>query len=76
MALTHYYDPEFGLPSAKKARRPRKARAHAGFHQYRDPDSVLACEFSNLGRDPRYPSGWYILPVVALGLLMLGFVLV
>ena len=74
MTLAHHYDPVFGLPSAKKARRRRKEPTGTVF-RYRDPDSILACEFSNLGRDPRYPSGWYILPVLALGLLVLGFLL-
>ena len=75
MTLSHHHDAVFDIPLTKKVRRPRKARADAGVLPYRDPDSVLACEFSALGRDRRYPSGWYIFPALALALLMLGFLL-
>ena len=29
-------------------------------------------EFGELGRDPRLPEGWYILPVLALGVAIIG----
>lgn len=33
------------------------------------------CEFGPIGRDPRYPSGWFIVPALIVGAVILGFLL-
>ena len=36
-----------------------------------DPDLLMDLEFSEAGRDPRFLPGWYILPSIVGGLLVL-----
>ena len=47
------------------ARRPAKKAA----------ERMAECEFGPIGRDPRYPSGWFIFPAFVVGALILGFLL-
>jgi hypothetical protein len=37
-----------------------------------DHDALMALEFSDIGRDPRFLPGWYILPSIVGGLLVLA----
>ena len=42
----------------------------------RTPHERLAdCEFGPIGRDPRFPSGWFIMPALIVGAVILGFLL-
>jgi hypothetical protein len=38
-------------------------------------DRMAECEFGPTGRDPRFPSGWFIFPAFVIGALILGFLL-
>lgn len=37
-----------------------------------DHDALMDLEFSDIGRDPRFLPGWYILPSIVGGLLVLA----
>lgn len=39
-------------------------------------EALLELEFSEIGRDPRFLPGWYILPFAAIGAGMLLFLLI
>ena len=71
MALAHDfshapYGRVFDIPPARKVIKLRVKSA----------DGRLAeCEFGPTGRDPRYPSGWFIMPTLILGAVILGFLL-
>ena len=41
-----------------------------------DPELLLDLEFSEVGRDPRFLPGWYILPSIVGGLLVLTALIV
>jgi hypothetical protein len=62
MAVASYYD------NVLEGRFPRHARAVP----LADHDALLDLEFSEAGRDPRFLPGWYILPAVLGGVLMLA----
>lgn len=58
-------------------RRSARASVRAGFPRFRKTadDRLAECEFGEVGRDPRYPSGWFILPALVIGIAILGFLL-
>ena len=74
MAYASHYSHIFDIPVAKPGPGKRRAR-----HDFRDRkrSDLIDLEFSDYGRDPRFPSGWFIVPVllvasvVALALLAL-----
>ncbi|HEY2836128.1 MAG TPA: hypothetical protein VGI89_06120 [Rhizomicrobium sp.] len=41
----------------------------------RADECMAECEFGPIGRDPRYPSGWFIVPALIVGAVILGFLL-
>ena len=72
MAFAHDFLPRtpygrvFDIPPARKIARPR----------FKTPEDRLAeCEFGPTGRDPHYPSGWFIFPTLVIGAVILGFLL-
>ena len=72
MALAHGFlarTPYRRLFDSLSARRLKSADAKS-----RD-ERMAECEFGPIGRDPRYPSGWFIFPVFVAGALILGFLL-
>jgi hypothetical protein len=62
MAVASYYD------NVLEGRFPRHARAVSRANH----DLLMELEFSEAGRDPRFLPGWYILPAVICGSLMLA----
>lgn len=51
---------------------PRRARAITGPER----DALLELEFGEMGRDPRFLPGWYILPFAAIGAVVFLFLLI
>ena len=71
MAFAHDFLPRtpYGRVFDIPARRTTKPR-------FKSADDRLAeCEFGPVGRDPHYPSGWFIIPTLVLGAVILGFLL-
>ena len=72
MAFAHHFVPQtpyrrvFDIPLARPA-------AKRGFKSA--DDRMAECEFGPTGRDPRYPSGWFIMPTLIVGAVILGFLL-
>jgi len=74
MAFVHEFLPQgsvrhlFDIPRFRKTGKgnvaPHDAEASAR-------DLTLECEFSEVGRDPRFPHGWYIVPGALLGVLLI-----
>jgi len=69
MAHASHYRHVFDIPV------PRRRREVSAV--FRDPAhaSLIECEFSNYGRNPRFPAGWYILPAVVTGMAIIAAVL-
>lgn len=59
MAFAGAYDDVFDIPAA------------SGTARY-DEDALIELEFSDYGRDDRFLPGWYILPSVLGGLLVIA----
>jgi hypothetical protein len=59
------YGHVFDIPVVRAA---RKLREEPGLSQQ---DRLVNCEFSEIGRDPHFPPGWYIIPGGILGGLLL-----
>ena len=76
MVYAHEYLPRaphrraFDIPSIRPAGGAAK-RANEENAEAR----MAECEFGPVGRDPRYPSGWFIMPAFVLGAGILGFLL-
>ena len=68
MAYAGHYRHVFDIPVSRK----REVSA-----VFRDPAhvSLIEREFSNYGRNPRFPAGWYILPAVVTGMAIIVAVL-
>ena len=64
MAFAGTYDERFDIP------------AMAGSNAIHDHDALMELEFSDYGRDARFLPGWYILPSVVGGLLVITALLV
>ena len=63
MAFAGTYDDVFEIPGAAgRAVRERPTIDH---------DALMELEFSDYGRDPRFLPGWYILPSILGGLLVI-----
>ncbi len=63
MAFAGAYDDVFDIPAATPAARY-------------DEDALIELEFSDYGRDDRFLPGWYILPSVLGGLLVIASLLI
>ena len=59
MAFAGTYDNVFDIPAV------------AGPSDTIDDDALIALEFSDYGRDDRFLPGWYILPSIVGGLLVI-----
>jgi hypothetical protein len=73
MAYVHHYDHIHDVPSV---RRPRRHRETAEIFRDREYAELIDLEFSNVGRNPRFPAGWFILPAVVTGMAVLAAVAV
>jgi hypothetical protein len=64
MAVANYFDSivDFG---------PERPVAQLTFAETFDHDALMDLEFSEIGRDSRFLPGWYILPSIVGGLLVL-----
>jgi hypothetical protein len=79
MAYAGHYRHSFDAP----APRPKRAK-RAALDIYRsreladliDLADLIEQEYSDTGRDPRFPSGWYILPGLVLGVAALALLAV
>jgi hypothetical protein len=71
MAYVHHYDHIHDVPLA---RRPRRRRETAEIFRDREYAELIDLEFSNAGRNPRFPAGWFILPAVVTGMAVLAAV--
>ena len=69
MAYVHHYDHIHDVPLA---RRPRRRRETAEIFRDREYAELIDLEFSNVGRSPRFPAGWFILPAVVTGMAVLA----
>lgn len=69
MAVANYFDSivDFG---------PERPVAPRTFADAFDHDALMDLEFSEIGRDPRFLPGWYILPSIVGGLLVLASLIV
>jgi hypothetical protein len=65
MAVANYFDSiaDFG---------PERPVAPRTFADVFDHDALMDLEFGEIGRDPRFLPGWYILPSIVGGLLVLA----
>ena len=70
MAFAGYYDRAFDS-AAGRGRPVAKPKSTASGLDQRDHDALMELEFSEVGRDPRFLPGWYILPSIVGGLLVL-----
>jgi hypothetical protein len=64
MAFAGTYDDVFDIPAA------------AGSDAIHDDEALMELEFSDYGRDARFLPGWYILPSVVGGVLVILSLLV
>ena len=73
MAFVHDFLPQgrirhlFDIPRFRKT----KANDNASPRVEEDRDLILEAEFSEVGRDSRFPHGWYIVPGALLGVFLL-----
>ena len=69
MAYAGHYRHVFDVPVAHRKRVVSSV--------FRDPTNVklVELEFSNVGRNPRFVAGWYILPAVVTGMAIIAAVL-
>ena len=73
MAFAHDFSPHgrirhlLDIPIARnaKAKKPLAPPREKSEHEL-----LLECEFSETGRDPRFPAGWYIVPGALMGLFL------
>ena len=78
MAFAHDFLPHgryrhvFDIPLARKAKAKKPA---APAQEKSEHELLLECEFSEVGRDPRFPPGWYIVPGALLGVFVVLAVL-
>jgi hypothetical protein len=72
MSYTYAHDHVFDVPLAKRSAKRRNVadvfrdRAHA---------ELIDLEFSDYGRDPHFLPGWYILPGIVAGVIVIASVL-
>jgi hypothetical protein len=64
MAYVHHYDHIHDVPLARRPRRRETAEIFRG----REYAELIDLEFSNVGRNPRFPAGWFILPAIVTGM--------
>jgi hypothetical protein len=64
MAYASPYRHVFDIPVARLARK----RITANVFRDRAHADLIDLEFSEYGRNPRFPAGWFILPCVVLGM--------
>jgi hypothetical protein len=77
MAFSSYYHSHhhhvFDVPAVR--RRAKSKRPVPEIFRRPYDAELIDAEFSEIGRDPRFLPGWYILPGAMLGVVMLGLVL-
>ncbi len=74
MAIAGHYHHLYDAQVARCRKPPQKKRIPAVF-QDRDHISAMDLEFSEYGRNARFVSGWFILPVFVLGMAIIAVVL-
>ena len=65
------------MPSAQRSKvgiQPETAKNAPLYPQSNEPVNDL--EFSDFGRDPRYPPSWWLLPLLAVGSITAVFLIV
>jgi hypothetical protein len=65
MAYAGHYRHVFDVP-VLRPKRPRRAAPDI----FRKNTDLIDLEFGSYGRDPRFPSGWFILPGVMAGVVI------
>ena len=71
MAYSSHYDRDLDVARGERLGRARRsARAVAIAYSNAIWSDLIEIEFSNFGRDPRYPRGWYMAPAMLLLLLL------
>lgn len=75
MASWSHRDHSFDMVAAKRIARARRAKTSVIAYPGREWSDLIELEFSNLGRDARFPSGWYIAPVMLTLLLLIPLAL-
>ncbi len=68
MAHVHHYDHVFDVPPSKRMKRRVKQGPIARLFCGPENPDLMDLEFSNYGRTPRFPAGWFILPAVVAGM--------
>ena len=63
----------FDIPVASKTR--RKYSARPDWQTLSEHERLMECEFSEMGRNPLFVPGWYILPGLVLGVVTLAILL-
>ena len=58
--------PVFGVPAARRGTKPEQPVPET----FRRDTELIDAEFSEMGRSPRFLPGWYILPGVVLGVII------
>jgi hypothetical protein len=75
MASWNYGHHSFDISSAQRLSRARRAKAVAIAYPGPTWSDLIELEFSNFGRDARFPSGWFIAPVMLTLLLLIPLAL-
>lgn len=75
MTSFSYHDHNLDIIAARHRARARRGRAVAIAYPGPTWSDLIELEFSRCGRDPRYPSGWYIAPVILMLLLLIPLAL-
>ena len=64
MTSFNNFDHGLDMVAARRVARARRGKAVAIAYPNRSWADLIELEFSGLGRDPRFASGWYIAPVM------------
>ena len=69
MAYVHHYD-HFDVLRSKRSKRSKRTKQGPIAQFFCGPENsdLMNLEFSNYGRNPRFPAGWFILPAVVVGM--------
>ncbi|MGH6827930.1 MAG: hypothetical protein ACREFW_03360 [Rhizomicrobium sp.] len=71
MAYSSHYDRDLDIVRAERLSRARRASRAVGVAY---PNAIwsdlIEIEFSNFGRNPHYPRGWYMAPAMLMLLLL------
>ena len=75
MASWSHCDHSFDRVAAQRIARSRRGKAVAIAYPGPTWSDLIELEFSDFGRDARFPSGWFIAPVVLTLLLLIPLAL-